>query len=252
MNNLSETQRAWLIGLGVVALATIIVIAIIQDAFTNQPWREISVTGTGKVEYTPDIARVSLGVNIESATAQSALTQLTATTDRVIPAIEALGIASENISTENLSLYPQYYYPSDRPSAISGYVANQQLTIEIPVNESTDLVGKVIQTASAQGANQVLSVSFEASNIDDLRQQAVLLAIKDAEERAEEVANAAGIKLGNPVSWWENPISVPGDPVFRYQQGMYGYGGGDMGGVAMVPVGIYEVIMQVNLNYETK
>lgn len=252
MNELSTTQRAWITGLSVVALAAIIIIAITQDAFTNQQWREISVTGTGKVAYTPDIARVSLGVNIESTTAQSALAQLTATTDRVIPAIEALGIAPENISTENLSLYPQYYYPSDRPSAISGYIANQQLTVEIPVGESTDLVGRVIQAASAQGANQVLSVSFEASNIEDLRQEAVLAAIADARERADEVAESADVKLGKVVSWWENPISVPGDPVFKYQQqGMYGYGG-EMGGGAMVPAGIYEVIMQVNLNYETK
>lgn len=256
MNNLSDTQRAWLAGLGIVALAAIIIVSITRDAFVNQPWREISVSGTGTVNYTPDTARVTLGVHVESTTAQAALAQLTATTDRVIPAIEALGIAPENISTANLSLYPQYYYPSDRPSAISGYTADQQLIIEIPLAESHDLVGKVIQTASAQGANQVLNVTFEASNISDLRQEAVLAAIADARSRAGAVADAAGVKLGRVVSWWENPISVPGDPVFAQQQyGYYGYGG-DMGGMggggALVPTGVHEVIVQVNLNYETK
>jgi uncharacterized protein YggE len=249
-----STHKHWFKALGLVLLAAIIIVSILRDAIVNQPWREISVTGRGTVEYVPDTARVTLGVNIESANAQSALTQLDATMSRIVPAIEALGIARENISTQNLSVYPQYYYPESAPSMISGYVANQNITVEIAIaSSSNDVVGKVIQTASAQGANQVLSVTFDASNINDLKQEAVIKAITDAKSRAQAVADAADVELGNVTGWWENVISVPGQPMPYYD----GYGGGEMGmggmgGGNIVPSGTSEVIMEVSLNFETE
>jgi uncharacterized protein YggE len=236
-----------------VVLGAVVIVSITRDAIiNNNPWREISVNGTGKVMYMPDIAHVTLGVHVESDTAQSALSQLTTTTTQVISAIQALGVAPEKISTQNLSVYPQYYYPADAPSVTSGYTADQQLVIEIAIGESTALIGSVIQAASSQGANQVQSVTFEASNVEDLRQQAVLLAIEDARERADSISDATDVKLGDIVSWWENPISVPGDPVFDYQQRMGGYGGEMMEQSMNVPAGTGEVIMQVTVNYETK
>lgn len=242
-------HRIWLKALGLVLLAGIIIVSIVRDRIVTQPWREVSVTGTGKVEYVPDTAHVTLGVHIEGLTAQDALAQLNAITARVIPAVEALGIAREHISTQNLSVYPQYYYPSDAPSTISSYTADQQLTIEISIaSSSSDMVGQVIQTASAQGANQVQSVTFDVSNLSDLKQQAVIEAITDAKSRAEAVANAAGVKLGDVIGWWETPVSIPGQPVPYY--------GGYARDAAMeqsmnVPAGTSEIIMEVSLNYET-
>lgn len=248
-----SNHKHWLKALGLVLLAGIVIVSIIRDRIVTQPWREVSITGTGTVEYIPDTAHITLGVHIESSTAQNALVELNAITARVIPAIEALGIPREDISTQNLSVYPQYYYPSDAPSAISGYTADQQLTIEISIaSSSSDMVGQVIQTASAQGANQVQSVTFDVSNFSDLKQQAVVMAIADAKSRAETLADAAGVKLGDVVGWWENPISVPGQPIPYYAD--YGYGGGEMAmdkGMS-VPAGTSEIIMEVSLNYETR
>lgn len=244
-------HRVWLKALGLVLLAGIIIVSIVRDRIVAQPYNQVQVTGTGKVEYVPDTAHITLGVHIEGATAQAALTQLNAITARVIPAVEALGIPKENIGTQNLSVYPQYYYPSDAPSAISGYTADQQLTIKIAMaSSSADMVGQVIQTASVQGANQVQSVTFDVSNLSDLKQQAVIEAITDARSHAQTVADAAGVELGDIVGWWENPISLPGQPAPYYG----GYGGGEMmmDQSMNVPAGTSEVIMEVNLSYETK
>ena len=64
------------------------------------------------------------------------------------------------------------------------------------------------------------------------------------------MADATGVELGDIISWWENPISVPGQPVPYYG----GYGGEmvmDAGGMN-IPSGSSEVIMEVNLTYDTK
>lgn len=242
--------------LGMVLLAGIITTAILRDRFVNQPYREVSVVGTGKVAYTPDTARVTLGVHIERGTAQAALNDMSTTIDRILTAVETTGVAREKITTHNLSVYPQYYYPTEAPAQVSGYTADQQLTIEIAVaSSSPDLVGKVIQAASAAGANQVQSVSFDASNLADLKQEATILALEDARSRAKIIAEAAGVRLGKVHGWWANPINIPGQPMPYYDYGGgYGMGGesGMQAGGMNVPVGGAEIIMEVNLNYGVK
>jgi uncharacterized protein YggE len=239
--------------IGMVLLAGIIISSILRDRFVNQPYREVSITGTGKVAYTPDIAKVTLGVHAEKPTAQAALDEMSAVIGRVIPAVEALGISRDKISTQNLSVYPQYYYPEGAPSQINSYTADQQLIIEIAMaSSSPDLVGKVIQAASGAGANQVQSVTFDVSNLEDLRQEATIAALADARSRAKTLADAAGVRLGKVHGWWANPISVPGQPMPYYDS--YGRGG-DMAlqeDGMNVPSGTSEIIMEVNLNYGVK
>lgn len=243
-----------IIVLGMLLLSAVIIVAILRDRIVNQPYREVQVVGTGKVAYTPDIAKVTLGVTVERASAQTALGDMSATIENVITAVEALGIHRDKIATHNLSVYPQYYYPTEAPAQVSSYVANQLLTIEIAIaSSSPDLVGDVIQTASARGANQVQSVAFEASNLADLKQQATIEALEDARGRAKTLADAAGVRLGKVYGWWANPISIPGQPIPYYDQ--YGYGGDvrmEAGGGTVVPAGTAEIVIEVNLNYGVK
>ncbi|MCR4274930.1 MAG: SIMPL domain-containing protein [Candidatus Campbellbacteria bacterium] len=251
----SRGMTTGVVVLGMLLLAGVITVAIIRDKIVAQDWQQVSITGTGKVPYTPDEGTVTLGVHVDNAvTAQAALTRLSDTIAKVIPAIVALGIPAEDISTQAYNLFPQYYYPEGKPAVISGYSADQQLSIKLTLqNGASDTrIGKVIETASAQGVNQVVGVAFTASNIEDLQQQALLIAIADAKGRAQETAEAAGVRLKEVISWWENPISVPGlVPQYGGEMGM-GYGGGDMKSSPMVSSGTQEVIVQVNLNYSIK
>ncbi|GMU74234.1 MAG: hypothetical protein AMXMBFR44_4310 [Candidatus Campbellbacteria bacterium] len=241
--------------IGMLLLAGVLTIALVRDRIVSPPWREVTITGTGRVPYTPDEALVRLGVHVDTApTAQAALGVLSMNMEKIIPALQELGIPEENISTESYNLYPQYYYPENRPAVISGYGADQQLTVKLTGEEGVtqDLVSRVIETASASGANQILGVSFTASNIDELHQEALLLAIQDAQSRAEETADAAGVRLKKVVSWWENPIYLPGSTMsydYYAKGGEMGMGGGY---APQVPSGEQEIVIQVNLNYSTK
>ncbi|QQR82846.1 SIMPL domain-containing protein [Candidatus Campbellbacteria bacterium] len=241
--------------LGMLLLAGVITVAIIREKLVAQDWQQVTITGTGKVPYTPDQAIITLGVHVDNAaTAQAALTKLSDVTSKVIPALTALGIPTEDISTQAYNLLPQYYYPDGKPGAISGYSADQQLNVKLTLKNGTsdERVGKVIETANAQGVNQVMGVSFTASNVQDLQQQALLKAIQDAKSRAQTTAETAGVTLKKVVSWWENPINVPGLTNPQYSAMGGGMGGGDAGVTPTVPSGTQEVIVQVNLNYSIK
>lgn len=82
-----------------------------------------------------------------------------------------LAIPMEDVQTQNLSLYPEYDY-IDGVSRPGGYTASQQISIKIRnlSGGSNDLVSRIITESSKAGANEVLGVSFEPSNLNDLKQ----------------------------------------------------------------------------------
>jgi len=235
----------------ILVLGTVAVVSIIRDRIVNYPQYSVSVAGQGKVAYQPDLATVTLGVQIDKAAkAEDALNQLNERIKNIINAVKASGILAEDINTQNYYLNPQYDY-KDNISVVSGYNANQQITIKVRnLLANPDQISKVIAEAGKAGANQVLGISFDVSNLEDLKQEARLKAISDAEKKAVSISSAAGVVLGEKIGWWENVIQAPG-----VNYGYYDYGKGGMaagGSAPIVPSGSQEVVVEINISYKLK
>lgn len=237
--------------LGMILLSTIVIVSILRDRIVNQPQWTINISGQGKVSYQPDIANITIGFQVDKATkADEALTQLNTKMNKIYQAVQELDIPQEDIQTQNYSLYSQYDY-IDGVSKLSGYNANQILVVKARnIQEDKAIVNKVVSAVTKAGANQINGISFEASNLNELKQQARLKAITDAKAKANETAKALGIKLGKIVGWWENFMPLPES--LGYAKGdMGGIGGGAAGG-PVISSGGYELIVEVNLNYKIK
>jgi len=74
------------------------------------PVRNITVTGTGKVTLTPDIAYINIGVHTENASAKDAVAANNTQAQAVVTAIKGFGIADKDIQTTNFSINPQQQY----------------------------------------------------------------------------------------------------------------------------------------------
>ena len=70
-------------------------------------------------------------------------------------------------------------------------------------------VGDVLQAALDAGANNVHNFSMSVDDADELRQEARVKAIEDARERAEVMAEAAGVTLGAATSISESSVGSP-------------------------------------------
>jgi uncharacterized protein len=230
---------------GMVLLATIVIVAIVRDRIVNQPQAQVSVAGMGKVSYQADQATVTVGVQVDKVfAAEGALRQLNDKVAKVVAAIKNAGIASADIETENYSLYPQYTYLNGA-SLPSGYSANQQLSIKVRnLGENNTGVSAVVAAATQAGANIVSGVAFDVSNLDELKQQARVLAIADAKSKAGVLAKAAGVELGEILGWWENQVQVPGPQPYAD-----GKGGASGAATPTVPSGTQEIVIEVSLNY---
>ncbi len=241
--------RVALIVIALVLLAGILLVSLLRDRFINPQLRQVTITGQGRVAYVPDMAVVTLGVQIDKvAQPAEALNQLNSRMAAITKAVRALGVEEKDINTQNYSLYPQYDY-KDNVSTVSGYSANQQLAIKVRgYNEDPERLSRIIAAASQAGANQVNSLAFDASNLNDLRQEARIAAIADAQAKSTALAEAAGVRLGRVMSWWEN-----------LYQPSYDYGKGGLGGVGsgvavdpQIPSGNQEILVEMGVTYSLK
>ena len=95
----------------ILAITSITIVSIIRDRIVNYPQNQVSVIGQGKVVYQPDIATITLGVQIDKVNkADEALNQLNSKIKNIVAAVKGQGIAPEDILTQNYSLLPQYDY----------------------------------------------------------------------------------------------------------------------------------------------
>lgn len=228
-------------------LAGIVVVAIIRDRIvSNQQWT-VQVPGEARITYTPDVAKVTMGVQVDRvADAGQALKELNEKIDKIVKAVKEQGIADADIKTENYNLNPMTDYIDGRP-VTSGYSANEQLLITIRDIKDNTRVGKIITAATSAGVNQVNNVSFELSDMSKIKQEGRIKAILDAKAKAKDISSKAGVKLGRIVGWWENyPTPYYGE------KGGVGMGGGVVTDTANVPTGSYEYVVEVNLNYLVK
>ncbi|MFI5255146.1 MAG: SIMPL domain-containing protein, partial [Candidatus Limnocylindrales bacterium] len=86
------------------------------------PEHSISVTGTGNVTLSPDVADVQLGVSFQRTTVKAARNDAAVAMTAVIDALKKAGIADVDLTTSALNLQPQYDYSNGGAPHLVGYV----------------------------------------------------------------------------------------------------------------------------------
>ncbi len=195
----------------------------------------ITVTGNGQVSIQPDVALLTIGVNTEGASAETAAQQNAQTMTNVITALGNLGINSSSIETISYDIYQQTGYavpvvcstPLNVTSCgSSGYEVDNEIQVTISVSSQSitqlgTMVGAVIDAAVAQGANEVYGVQFTASTyqLQQANNQALQLAVKDASAQADAIASAAGVAVTGVVAITTSPAYLPSPVVYDVAPG---------------------------------
>ncbi len=174
----------------------------------------IEVSGRGQVTVSPDLARLHFTVETEGESANESSTSNAELMMAVLAALRGVGVEGLRIETFGYNLQPLYARSDgNRVRRISGYRAFNNVRVTSP---DTEAVGTLIDAALGGGANRIASLSFDAEDTGDARQEALTLAVANARAQAEAIASAMGVPLGAP-------IEVRGGaqaPVVGPQQGM--------------------------------
>ncbi len=173
----------------------------------------IWVTGTGKMTVTPDLATLNLGVESQEATVAAAQAKASEAMDKVMAALKAAGIADKDIQTAYFNIYPVTFWDDQKQQEVTvGYRVSNTVTAKI---RDLGTVGSVIDSVVAAGGDLTrinnLSFSLDDPTIynNELRQKAMA----DAKATAEQIAQLAGVSLGQPTYVTESSY-VP-SPIYR-------------------------------------
>ena len=175
-----------------------------SETGTNTTEHTISVTGTGTVKVTPDVADVQLGVQITRETAKAARDDAATAMSAVIEALRALGIADADIQTSYINLGPVYDYNSGQK--ITGYQVSNVVNVHVA---DLSKLADVVDNSVSAGATTVNSITFDVSNRPDLEQQARTAAVRDGRAHADTLAAAAGVTITGVSSISETQVTTP-------------------------------------------
>ncbi|MFC0190204.1 SIMPL domain-containing protein [Fictibacillus aquaticus] len=168
------------------------------------------VTGEGTLTVVPDQAIVTLGVITENIQLSTAQKENNDKTSAVIQSLLAMGVKNEDIQTTSYRIEPQYNY-EDGKQIFRGYQVSHQLKVTIRDIAKT---GQIIDRAVASGANSVTSIEFSISSINAYYNQALALAIQNAQLKALTIAKELKVTL-NPIPFHikEQSKAVPPQPI---------------------------------------
>ncbi len=206
----------------------------------------ISVTGVGEVIVTPDTANIQIGVQVFAQELADAQAQSTEQMNTIIDTITAAGIEPKDIQTSNYSVsIRQQYDDQGIATAVLGYDIYNTLSVTI---RDLDTLGTILDEVVSAGANQIYGITFFTSDLTAATAQAREAAVKDAQERANQLAAAAGVDVGRIINISEGFSSSPVPIDFAK-----GYAESDMmgsGGNVPIQTGSQSVQISVSMTFE--
>jgi uncharacterized protein YggE len=212
--------------------------------------RTITITAEGKISASPDMAIISASiVSNDQSTAEAAQNSLDTQSIKLVSYLKTSGIADGDINTSDYNLSPQYSDQKDYIK-ITGYSVTETLTAKI---HDLTKVGSIIGGLTQNGANQIQSVSYTFNDPDALREQAREKALASSKQKAEQLANAAGVKLGKFVTFSEdNGSSVVPIPMVSNAMSVAAVAPTAYKDVSTVPVGNQDFVEDISVTYELK
>lgn len=169
----------------------------------------IWVTGQGEAMAVPDIAELRLGVEARADTVAEAQTQASEAMDKVVVALKDNGVAEKDIQTQRFSIYPvtRWIREKDEEEIIGYQVTN----IVVAKLREMDKVGDIIDAVAEAGGDltRIQGISFSVDDPTPYYEEARAKAVKDAKDKALQLADLADVKLGKPTYVSEGAVYLP-------------------------------------------
>lgn len=143
----------------------------------------MTLTGKGQVTAVPDTTILRLGVETQGQNLTDIQSENARISQAVIQALQQFEVY--DIKTFQYTINKIYEYENNQ-RIDKGYSVRNILEVKM---QTMDQVGMVIDHAVANGANVIELIEFDVSNPTFYYQQALNLAINDAQQKANSIAD---------------------------------------------------------------
>ncbi|HZQ49671.1 MAG TPA: SIMPL domain-containing protein [Candidatus Dormibacteraeota bacterium] len=197
----------------------------------------IFTSGDATVSVRPDMAFITAGVDAQASSASAAQKSVATQANKLVAKAKALGFADKDVSTAGYNIGPMY---SSDGRTITGYQASEQLEMKW---HNVDTAGAALDALVQEGGATRIGISFGLNDFSGPQAQARTNAIAEARDRAQAMAKAAGVSLGQVIRVVDY-TSGPRTPVD------YAPAAADARGAStVVPVGQLDVTVTVEVDF---
>ena len=236
----------------------------------------ITVSGDGEAFAIPDIAELTFEVVSEKATMTAAQDDSTTKMNAIIAYLKEQGVAERDIKTTNYSANPRYEwrdtpavgaptpvmmdggsagsgvmmtYPSyggNGTQVLVGYDVRHSVSVKV---RDTEKAGTILAGVAELGATNMYGPNFTVDDQDALMREARKDAIRDAEEKAHELAKELGVKIVRVVTFSESGNGYY--PMYRDMVASYDAGAEVKVAPELAP-GENKITADVSITYEIR
>jgi len=158
----------------------------------------IWVAGTGEVSVVPDIVNLRLGIEATEISVAEAQTQAAEAMNEVMASLTDSGVVEKDIQTQYFSIRQVTRWDGEKEQeVVVGYRVTNMVTAKI---RDVDKVGSIIDAVAEAGGDltRIDSIDFSIDDPSAYYQEAREEAIAEAKDKAEQLAELVGVKLGKP------------------------------------------------------
>ncbi len=178
------------------------------SSYTTNQQEGIWVNGHGEVNAAPDIAILQLGISAQRASVAEAQAEAATSMDKVMSALKKEGVADKDIQTQYFSIQQVTRWDeNEQEDIVIGYRVSNMVVTKIREIAKT---GSIIDYVAVAGGDftRIDGISFSIDDPSEYRIEARDKAMVDAKNKAEQLANSSGVRLGKP-TYISESISYP-------------------------------------------
>lgn len=159
--------------------------------------RTIKVKGMARAKFPPDSITVALTLEAADRDYQKTLDIAAEKLVKLQKAAAAAGFEKKELKTSSFNVTDEYEYvqtgTNGNKREFVGYKCRHGLRLEFGMD--MERLGKTLAALSECEADSEFHITFGVKDIDSLKNQLLAQAVRDAAEKAEILAKAAGVKL---------------------------------------------------------
>jgi hypothetical protein len=203
----------------------------------------IRVNGSGTASASPDVVDIRLGVETAGDEAEATIDENTEAMNAVLEAVKDFEVTDEDIQTVEYNLWVEDVRNDEGlPTDEARYHLRNVINVRL---RDIDQAGTLLEATLSAGANTVGGISFSVADATDLQSEARSAAVENARAKAEELAEAMGVEVGQVRQIQEYSSGPQPRPVERYQEA--GLGGG---GSVPISGGSFQVQIEIQVVFD--
>ncbi len=186
-----------------IAVVSLILTSCLSSGNIESNEKLITVSASGSVTLTPDMATFNVEASETKKTTSEALNETNKKINEVLTILYKYGIDDKDISTNSINLSPRYNW-EDGKQILIGQSASQSINVKL---KNIDVLGKIIDEIGSISNINLYSINFDKEDKESAYNEARTKAVQNAIAKATTLVEAANMELGEPISISEGSIS---------------------------------------------